>query len=154
VFEPPLNAGEEERSSSVVLPKGPVTLGLVVTGSLVLAAGSTVLFLFDPSDSDFYPSCPFYTLTGLYCPGCGTMRAGHALLHGNLGEALGLNPLMVLMLPLLGYSLLSYVAFEVRGWPLSGVLASPFWGWLVLGTILAYWVLRNIPLYPVSLLAP
>jgi hypothetical protein len=138
----------------VVIPKGPVALGLVVTGFVVLAAGSTVLFLFDPSDSDFYPSCPFYALTGLYCPGCGTMRAGHALLHGHLGEALGLNPLMVLMLPLLCYSLMSYVTFGVRGRPLPGVLASPFSGWLVLGTILAYWVLRNIPFYPFCLLAP
>jgi hypothetical protein len=154
VFELSLKAGGEERSSTVVLPRGPVVLGLVTAGSLVLAAGSTVLFLFDPSDSSFYPPCPFQALTGYFCPGCGTTRALHALVHGHLGEALGLNPLMVLMLPFLGYSLLSYVAFGVRGRPLSGIVVSPLWGWLVFWAILAYWVLRNIPLYPFSLLAP
>ena len=126
----------------------------LVAGSIgVVAAGSVVLFLFDPSASGFYPPCPFRALTGLYCPGCGAARALHALLHGNLGEAFGLNPLMVLMLPLLGYALLPYMV-GVRVRPLSGALASPFWGWVVLWVILTYWVLRNVPLYPLSLLAP
>lgn len=154
MFEPlPTTAGEGQRAT-VGASKRPAALGLVAAGSLVLAAGSTVLFLFDPSGLALYPPCPFHTLTGLYCPGCGTTRALHQLLHGHLREALGLNPLMVLMLPFLGYSLLSYTTFVVRGRPLPGILAAPFWGWLAFGTILAYWVLRNIPLYPFSLLAP
>ena len=128
---------------------------IAVAGSLgIVAAGSAVLFFFDPSVSDFYPPCPFHALTGLYCPGCGTTRALHELLHGNLGEALGLNSLMVLMLPFVGYSLLSYATLGVRGLALPRLPASPLWGWLVLWVILAYWILRNVPLYPLSLLAP
>ncbi len=128
---------------------------ILVAGSLgTIAAGCAVLFLVDPSTSAFYPPCPFCALTGLYCPGCGTARALHALLHGHIGEALGLNPLMVVMLPFLGYSLLSYAILRARGWSLPGIPASPFWGWLALWAILAYWVLRNVPLYPLSLLAP
>ena len=61
---------------------------------------------------------------------------------------------MVLMLPFLGYSATSYAALGLRGRPLPNVLASPAWGWLALWAILAYWVLRNLPLYPFSLLAP
>ncbi len=142
---------------SVELPKKGSVLSkpVVFAGYLgTVAAGSAILFLFDPSTSDFYPPCPFRALIGLYCPGCGTARALHELLHGHLVEAFGLNPLMVLMLPLLGYSLLSYASLRVRGSPLPGIPASPFWGWLAFWVILAYWVLRNVPLYPLSLLAP
>ena len=127
----------------------------VCVGALVpAAAATTILFAFDPSRAEFYPPCPLRALTGLYCPGCGTCRALHELLHGHLGEAFGLNPLTILMLPYLGYSLLSYVVFAVRGRPLPSILTSPFWGWLALGTILVYGVLRNLSYPPFSLLAP
>ncbi len=62
--------------------------------------------------------------------------------------------MMVLMLPFLGYFAMSYAALGLRGRPLPNVLASPGWDWLALWAILAYWVLRNLPLYPFSLLAP
>lgn len=128
---------------------------LACCSSGLAAAGAAILFAFDPATSDLYPPCPFHALTGLYCPGCGTTRALHQLLHGHPGVAFGLNPLMVVMLPFLGYWLVSCVASGVRGRPLLPVVfASPSWGWLVLVVILAYWVLRNVPLYPFSLLAP
>jgi hypothetical protein len=136
-------------------PWSPVAPKLLVAGSVGLAAaGATVLFLFDPSTAAFYPPCPFHALTGLWCPGCGTTRALHELLCGDIAAAFGLNPLMVLMLPYLGYSALSYAALGLRGRLLPEVLVSRLWAWLALGVILAYWVLRNLPLYPFSLLAP
>ena len=45
------------------------------------------------------PSCPLYAVSGLYCPGCGTLRCLHALTHGDLGAALGFNVLTVLAPP-------------------------------------------------------
>lgn len=133
----------------------PAAKPLVAAGSVGLAAaGATVLFLFDPSTSAFYPPCPFHALTGLWCPGCGSARALHELLHGDLAAAFGLNPLMVLALPLLGYCALSLVTAGPRGRSLPDVFASPLAAHLALWTILLYWVLRNVPLYPLSLLAP
>ena len=38
------------------------------------------------------------TRTGLYCPGCGSTRALYALLHGRPGEALAMNPLLLVVL--------------------------------------------------------
>lgn len=130
-----------------------VALGLLA-GSLIITVGSAVLYWVDPAESDIYPPCPFHAVTGLYCPGCGSTRALHQLLHGHLGEAFGLNPLMILMLPYLGYSLLSSVMFGLRGRALPNLPTSPYWGWLAFWTVLIYGVLRNLPYSPFSLLAP
>ncbi|MEW5722540.1 MAG: DUF2752 domain-containing protein, partial [Thermodesulfobacteriota bacterium] len=47
-------------------------------------AGATWLYLVNPAVSALYPPCPFHALTGLYCPGCGTLRGLNQLLHGHL----------------------------------------------------------------------
>ena len=60
------------------------------------ALGAMVLlFAFDPATTTFFPSCPFRLLTGWSCPGCGTLRAVHALLHGHFGVALHDNPFVL-----------------------------------------------------------
>lgn len=43
-------------------------------------------------------ACLFKTVTGYPCPGCGGTRAAHALLHGNLQEALYINPFSCLLI--------------------------------------------------------
>ena len=54
-----------------------------------------VLYAFDPAVETWFPSCPFRALTGWLCPLCGSLRAGHALLHGRIGEAFLLNPFVL-----------------------------------------------------------
>lgn len=124
------------------------TLVLVATGALGF------LYLFNPSTSALYPACPFLALTGCYCPGCGSLRAIHQLTRGHLAAAVGLNPLTVLSVPFLGYYLLSRAMLALREAPLRTVYVRPTFIWALLGVILAYWVLRNIPVHPFSLLAP
>lgn len=65
----------------------------------VIAVSAVVLFLFNPQVSSFYPSCPLNEYTGLYCPGCGTQRAAHEILHGNIAQAFNLNALFTLSVP-------------------------------------------------------
>src|SRR6202046_5995717 len=88
---------------------------LVGTGALALVAGAITLRMFDPATTVFFPPCPLRYLTGWYCPGCGSLRALHQLLHGNLGQAWALNPLTVLLLPFLTYGIAFYAVFEMRG---------------------------------------
>lgn len=57
------------------------------------------LYHFNPQEHPFYPRCLFYQTTGLWCPGCGGLRASHQLLHGNFIAAFQLNPLAVILLP-------------------------------------------------------
>jgi hypothetical protein len=108
--------------------------------------------LLDPEASDLYPPCPFLALTGFYCPGCGTLRALHQLRRGHPVAALDLDPLMMLMLPFIAYFLASHMMLAVTGRPLKTFFIRPALIWTLLGVILVYWLLRNIPAYPFTLL--
>lgn len=78
----------------------------------------------------------------------------HQLLHLNIAAAFSLNPLAVLSLPFLGYALVSYGMLGVRGRRLPNVFLPPVLIWMLLAVIISFWILRNIPLHPFSLLAP
>lgn len=121
-------------------------------GAIIICAA--FLFFFNPALSQWYPPCLFHKLTGLYCPGCGSLRALHQLLHGHLLTALSLNPLMVLLLPFLGYAFISRMLLALRGKPLPRIFIPAFWLWLLFAVIIAYWILRNIPFFPFNCLAP
>ena len=56
-------------------------------------AAAAVEYAFDPAVTTWFPSCPLFAMTGWLCPFCGSLRAGHALLHGHIEAALTLNPL-------------------------------------------------------------
>ncbi len=121
---------------------------------ITVAAGLVYLFLFDPASGGRWPRCPFRAATGLYCPGCGSLRATHQLLHGNVAAALGLNPLMVLSLPFLAYAFLGEgMRLLGRRPPLAAPLPASM-VWAFLGVIIAYWALRNLTFHPFTLLAP
>ena len=106
---------------------------LVIGGIIAAFAGVLLLFFYNPETTSFYPRCPFYVLTGLKCPGCGTLRGIHALLHFRIVDALRLNPLMVMSIPLLVVLLIS---------PRS--CKSVWMSRSVLLVVLAYWIIRNI----------
>jgi hypothetical protein len=115
---------------------------------LVLAA---TLYVVEPSSAGWLPKCPLHSLTGWHCPGCGTTRACHALLHGELARAWACNPLLVVAAPVaLAFSTWSRWRHG-REWT-TGIS----WRWLALvgAVLLAFAVLRNIPIYPFELLAP
>jgi hypothetical protein len=59
------------------------------------------------------PPCPFYVLTGLYCPICGASRCVYALTHGHPGQAWSMNPLFLVLLPLLVWQ---FVAWSSNAW--------------------------------------
>jgi len=118
-----------------------------------LAAG-IVLRVFDPAASGIFPPCPFHYLTGLYCPGCGSLRAIHHLLHGNLQAAWAMNPLAVLLLPFVGYGLAAEAFVQMRGQRLSRWILPGFWIRVLGAIIVGFGVVRNLPLSPFNLLAP
>lgn len=119
-----------------------------------LGAGATlVLRNVNPyADGNPLPSCPLYALTGLYCPGCGSTRCLHSLVHFDLHGAMAMNPLLVISLPFLLLMLLNGAGIRPRALdPLMRVLAHPVF-WLVV--LICYAVLRNLPWAPFAMLAP
>lgn len=126
----------------------------VVTG--VLVAGATlVVALVDPHRPGSYGVCPLYALTGVYCVGCGGLRATYDLAHGDLAGAWSMNPLWVLLVPVL---VAVWARWLVRRWtssssgavrgaarvggPVTGAVRTP---WLVLVVLVAYSAARNVP---------
>ncbi|MDE6296032.1 MAG: DUF2752 domain-containing protein [Muribaculaceae bacterium] len=60
-----------------------------------------IYFIFDPAQSAWMPKCMFHLITGWDCPGCGSQRMGHALLHLDLRGAWRANALLLCALPYL-----------------------------------------------------
>ena len=71
------------------------------------------------------PFCPLASLLGIPCPGCGLTRATLALLHGQLGAAYALHPLVFVLSPLFIASVCSAALTYVRG-PRSGQRPNPW----------------------------
>ena len=110
----------------------------------VIIGVAIVIYAVDPLQSRLCPSCLFHELTGLWCPGCGSTRALYQLLHGNFLTAFRLNPLVITLLPLACYLALRHGA----------VVLKPIWIWTLLAVVVAFGVVRNLPSYPFTLLAP
>ncbi len=114
-------------------------------------AALPVLYIINPAQSGLFAPCPFRWMTGWLCPGCGSLRAMHALLHGDFGHALALNPLMIILLPLTFFLLARHAAFVFRGDAERPLPA--FAVWVLLFITLAFTVARNLPLWPAAFAA-
>lgn len=82
-------------------------------------------------------------------------RAAHAVLHLRIGEALRFNPVGVILLPLafvgIGLELLGWIRGNSSGFRLNvGVKGA----WAIAWLVLIFWILRNIPHWPFTLLSP
>ncbi|WP_169944936.1 DUF2752 domain-containing protein [Microbispora sp. H11081] len=111
----------------------------------VTAAAAAYVAAVDPNQPGHYPTCPLLFLTGLYCPGCGSLRAVHALGHADVLTALHLNPLTVAAVPFL---LWRWGLWALRSWqgrPVRTNLAHPAYLWGLLVIVIVFWVIRNTP---------
>ena len=122
-----------------------VTVAAIWFASLTAAVYA---FFFEPGKSGLFPACMFRTLTGLACPGCGSTRALHQLLHGHVGSAFALNPLLLFALPILMYLLVRHTGWAISGTePVGNRLPAPvIYGLFFL--LLSFWVVRNTSIYP------
>ncbi len=126
---------------------------IIITATVLIVA--LLYFFVDARKGDFFPHCPFNSLTGLYCPGCGSQRAISALLHAEVLQAINFNVLMVFSLPLIIYSAVIYVLNAIRDKQVQQkIFYSPLFVKSFLVIVIAFWILRNIPFYPFNLLAP
>lgn len=119
-----------------------VRYALYVAAAAVVLAAIALYAAFDPATNPF-PRCIFLQLTGLKCPGCGSQRALHALMHLDIAQAWRYNAMLVAAIPVVGLMFLSQAT--KRKMPhlynsLNGRIA--IWSSFVLLT--GWWILRNI----------
>lgn len=111
------------------------------------AAFAALLFFFPPSQFSFYPRCLFHAVTGWDCPGCGSLRSAHQLLHGNFKMAFALNPLFVLGIPLFAFLAAQPFVRGTRPATLARTLAQPRLLWPLVAIAIAFGIFRNTPLF-------
>jgi len=123
---------------------------------MLLLFGVIAFFYFtiNPNEVDFMLKCPLYSTTGVYCPGCGSQRSLHHLLHFDFLKAAKNN--LLLLVGILGATY--HYGIPIINTYLNKNLKSVFNKnknlLLVLMFVILFWVLRNIPHYPFTLLAP
>jgi hypothetical protein len=125
-------------------PRWREALPVAAVTTAALAAGA-VLFAIDPNEPGHYPTCPFLATTGLYCPGCGALRAVHDLLHGDLAGALDRNPLTVIAVPYLTVAWFTWLGRSTGHHAPRSTTLPPWTIWTLLALVLAFGALRNLP---------
>lgn len=130
---------------------------VLIVVPVLVAIGFFYIYNYNPAaQTNPLLACPLNAATGLYCPGCGNTRALHSLVHLDLAG-------------MLNYNLLFPFVFSILAWLLAGEYFNLLLGrrifWLpkripVILLILlclvvaAFTILRNVPIYPFTILAP
>ena len=128
-------------SFSKRLHPGRVLLGAGIFFALI--AGASVLYFLYPVARKYFPSCPFYELLHLYCPGCGSTRAAFYFLHGDIAGVFRSNPIFLPTILLVVLLILNPKRMR------RPVIVRTY---VIL--LFLFWFLRNLPWYPFTLLAP
>ncbi len=122
-------------------PKHRKHIGILTAA--VLLALAAVYFFFDPNTEGVFPKCAFYVLTGWKCPGCGSQRALHALLHGDIAGAFHMNmwiPVAAIYIVLVMIALF----FSNRNSRYSKIVTNDYLFATFLLFTIAWFVLRNV----------
>jgi Protein of unknown function (DUF2752) len=110
-----------------------------------LAAATVALHLRDPHASGSWGYCPI-SLLGIYCPGCGGLRAVNDLTHGDLVGAASSNALLLLAMPVAVFVLARWTVDTWRGRQ-RGLTTLSSWPVVRVGIALGlvFTVARNLP---------
>jgi hypothetical protein len=143
----PMNRPTPEPAAGVppvIPPKPDRWRQLWSIGAVLLIAALVILFAFNPSSHSFYPVCVFHRVTGWECPGCGGLRSVHHLLRGEVLTAFQFNPVVVIALPVLAW--IGWRRWRRGSQPgRMSLTQQAVLGWTILGVLIVFWLLRNLP---------
>jgi hypothetical protein len=145
---------EQQSTDSVGIFQPKYGRPLAALGATAMGGAAAIGWLVDPGRSDLFPVCPLFALTGYACPGCGLTRGFHALFHGDIIPAIDFNALIPVWALIFGWVFLSllFTAVRGKGLPMWPTYPRFLWGFLVL--LVGFGVLRNIPVWPFTILFP
>ena len=132
----------------------PLRLFLLFGIPLTIIGGGVALFFLNPSEHSFFPKCALYMATGFSCPGCGSTRALYQLTHGDVLEALRLNPGLMALITLGLTDYVRFVVSVIRGTPFQTLFGRLKLLGALMGVMLVYGVIRNLPWPLFESLAP
>lgn len=124
---------------------------------ILLSAGlaATVLIWWWTPLAAVVPACPVREHAGVYCPGCGSLRATHRVLTGRFGEAWRYNALLVAIgIPLAAWFWGEQVSIAASGRRFRPLVRSSRIAWAALVILVVFAVVRNLPGRPFALLRP
>ncbi len=113
---------------------------------LLLILAAALLWYSNPQAGRGPMPCLLYQFSGIYCPGCGTSRALHSLLHLRWQEAFSYNIFMLIWLPLPFWAILGEWLRAVAGRPLIPPVTDRRWLlWALLISCILFMIMRNLP---------
>ena len=115
---------------------------ILLVAALLLVLG-LVYYALDPSSSTLFPRCTFLSLTGYKCPGCGSQRFIHSMLHGDITQALHYNAYLMGALPIIAIYLLNDYTKLFPQW-VDDILKHPVTITALVVSMIVWSVLRNI----------
>lgn len=115
----------------------------IILTAAVLLALAAVYFMFDPNTEGAFPKCGFYVLTGWKCPGCGSQRALHALLHGDVLAAFRFNMWIPVAIIYIAF-VVAVMLFGKQGSRFSEIVTNKYMLAAFLVFTLLWFVLRNV----------
>lgn len=102
-----------------------------------------VYYYFDPVEARWMPRCLWKVATGTDCPGCGSQRMAHALVHGDISGAWHANAFALCIIPLIG--LLLALEMKREAWPnVYRKVHAPWVIWTLAAAVLVWWIVRNL----------
>lgn len=130
-------------------PAAPVSRGAELCKFLALRTLPFIAALFLRLAPDwaarFYPRCFFNAATGLYCPGCGTLRALTAFGELDFRTAFLYNPFLFLMAaPLAAYMCVIFLLRAITGRWIPSILSSYKAALPAAVIVIAVFAVRNI----------
>lgn len=114
----------------------------IVAAVVVIFFVGRYYYLHDPA-SGAAPKCLFKMLTGYDCPGCGSQRALHAFLHGNITEAWHYNPFVFFAVPTAAFYIFAE-ATRKKNPHLHRVATTPLVIALLIVAVITYTMARNL----------
>lgn len=116
---------------------------LAVAIVMLLIVLASVYYFFDPSEVGWMPRCLWKVLTDTDCPGCGSQRMVHALMHGDIIAAWHANAYALCMIPVIIF--LFWLEFTRERHP--GLYARVHRTSVIMSlafSVLGWWFLRNL----------
>jgi hypothetical protein len=117
---------------------------VLTIGTLSLA--TLALHVRDPHQHGSWGLCPMYAATGIYCPGCGGLRAVNDLTNGHIGAAFSSNVVFTALMPLAVFALALWAVDRWRGKERHvDMRRATSVAYAFLAVLLVFTVVRNLP---------